>query len=137
MKSRSNTIIMTLFVVRSESLLETRLSLKTLAGGGASVFWGTITVAWTSLCRGEWWSTCVLWSLWSSYYYGLLMVSFLVDWIFFFLSLLSYNFYNASLLLESASWADLYNFTILIKRTRRTTLPALKIIIIKYTLFLL
>ena len=45
MKSRSNTIIMTLLVVRSESLLETRLSLKTLAGGGASVFWGTITVA--------------------------------------------------------------------------------------------
>ena len=55
MKSRSNTIIMTLFVVRSESLLETRLSLKTLGGGGgASVLWGTLTVALTSLCRGEW-----------------------------------------------------------------------------------
>ena len=125
---------MTLFVVRLESILETRLSLKTLAGGGASMFWGTITVAWTSFCWVEWWSTCVLWSLWSSYYDGLLMVPFLVGWIFFFLSLLSYNFYNASLLLESASWADLYNFTILI-RTRQTTLPALKIIIIINTLF--
>jgi len=36
---------MTLLVVRSESLLETRLSLKTLGGGDASVLWGAITVA--------------------------------------------------------------------------------------------